>query len=377
MPSEVRKKNTEHRVECRILLARACREETIEKGTNMKALDGKRFVRLVIGLGCTALLAGCGPARQRSGPDLVWPPPPEEPRIKFVRLIYNEKDVKGQSSVLEMLIGKEERRRALVKPYGVAADKNGTVYVTDTGLAQLVIFDFEKKRMKMVGSAMGPGRLAKPIGVAVGGSGNVYVSDTRLDVVKVFDRNGDFLFSVGERGELSKPSGLAINDGLQRLYVVNTGSHNVKVYGLTGKFLFEFGTRGSDEGEFNYPSNIAVDRAGKVYICDSLNFRVQVFTPGGEFVREFGKIGDAPGEFSRPKGVAVDSEGHIYVADAAFSNLQIFDQAGRLLLYFGEMGNPPGNFYLPAGLGFGPDDKLYVADQFNRCIQVFQYLGGG
>ena len=96
--------------------------------------------------------------------------------------------------------------------------------------------------------------------------------------------------------------------------------------------LFTFGARGDKDGEFNFPSNVAIERkTGNVYIVDTQNFRIQVFDKGGKFVKRFGQIGDAPGTFTRPKGIGIDSEGHIYVADAAFDNLQIFDEKGQVL----------------------------------------------
>ena len=36
---------------------------------------------------------------------------------------------------------------------------------------------------------------------------------------------------------------------------------------------------GSDDGEFYYPRDVAVDADGNVYVTDSLNDRVQKFQP--------------------------------------------------------------------------------------------------
>ena len=46
------------------------------------------------------------------------------------------------------------------------------------------------------------------------------------------------------------------------------------VFDLSGRKLFSFGKQGSENGEFNYPTHIAIDSADNLYIMDTLNFRV-------------------------------------------------------------------------------------------------------
>ena len=58
-----------------------------------------------------------------------------------------------------------------------------------------------------------------------------------------------------------------------------------------GQFLMAFGSSGSDEGEFNRPSGVAVDRDGIIYVADWLNNRLQVFDVDGTFVTA--RSGDA------------------------------------------------------------------------------------
>jgi DNA-binding beta-propeller fold protein YncE len=118
----------------------------------------------------------------------------------------------------------------------------------------------------------------------------------------------------------------------------------------SGATRFTFGRSGGKEGEFAFPTNVAIGPFGDVYVTDTMNFRVQRFTSDGKFVRTYGSIGVNPGQFSRPKGVAVDRDGRIYVADAAFENVQILDDEGRPLLFFGEPGGSPQNINLPTAV---------------------------
>ncbi|MHC5054410.1 MAG: SMP-30/gluconolactonase/LRE family protein [Planctomycetota bacterium] len=327
-------------------------------------------------LACGSLLVICGCAAEiAQEPEIVWPAPPEKPRIKYLRTLTGESDFKRSSAALTALAGEERGRLTLMKPYGVCVDKDGRVYVSDTRRGKVLMWDFDKSEVNLVGDEAGPGGLLKALNVAVSDIGSLYVTDGKRRCVNVYDREGNYLLSIGGPDVLERPTGLAVDDARKRLYVVDTAAHNLKMFSLTGKLLKTIGKRGIGDVEFNFPTNVATDSAGKVYVADTINFRVQILTPGGELARKFGSNGTGYGQFSKLKGVSVDSEGHIYASDAAFSNVQIFDQLGRLLLFFGTLGTDLGKFQLPAGVFVDHRDRVYVVDQLNRRVQVFQYLG--
>jgi DNA-binding beta-propeller fold protein YncE len=346
-------------------------------GSPVPRFPGSSLLPLALSL---LLLTACASA-PKPEPDLVWPLPPETPRIKFVRSISSSADVRPASFAQRLrttIIG-DEQTAALGKPYAVHADRKGRVFVADSAWRKVLVFDETGKDFFILGTD-GPGLLINPRGVTTDAEGRIYVTDVTQNRVVVYGETGDFQLAMGLHGQLDKPVGVAVNDALKRVYVVSTGStatqtHKVTVFdAATGNLLFEFGGRGVEDGRLNFPTNIVVDAAGKVYVMDSFNFRVQIFDADGRFLSKFGGIGTGFGQFSKPKGIGVDSEGHIYVSDAAFNNIQIFDQDGRLLLFFGEMGSRPGQFWLPAGLAVDAHDRIYVADQYNKRINVYQYL---
>jgi DNA-binding beta-propeller fold protein YncE len=322
------------------------------------------------------MLVVCGCASEvATDPEIVWPAPPEKPRIKFLRELRGESDFRSSSAALKAFAGEASGRLSLMKPYGVCVDRDGRVYVSDSRRGKVLMWDFDKSEVKLIGDEAGPGGLLKAMNVAVSDVGNLYVSDGKRRCVNVYDREGNYLLSIGGPDVLTRPTGLAVDDARKRLYVVDTAAHDIKMFSLTGKYLKTIGKRGVGDVEFNFPTNVGTDSVGKVYVADTLNFRVQILTPGGELARKFGSNGTGYGQFSKLKGVSVDSEGHIYTSDAAFSNVQIFDQLGRLLLFFGTLGTTKGRFQLPAGLYVDHRDRVYVVDQINRRVQVFQYLG--
>jgi len=238
---------------------------------------------------------------------LIWPSPPETPRIVYLKSYYGQSSFRKSENVLDILIGKKRTFLQMRKPYGVAAS-GGKIYVTDTGHAVVFVFNTIKKKVSFLGNK-GYGRLALPVGVAVDTKDHiVFVSDAKLKKVFGYDSKGNL--RIAKKGEFKNPAGIAVNSKLGRLYVVDTFGHKVDVFSVNGKKLFDFGKRGVGNGEFNYPSNIAIDRRNNnIFVADTQNFRVEEFNKNGKFIRKFGKIGDIPGTFTRPKGIAVDSDG--------------------------------------------------------------------
>ena len=323
---------------------------------------------------CASLLciilfsAACSSAVRRSEPtDLVWPPPPSQPRIKYIQSIYTEDDIGRTYSLKETLFGKDYDD-TLKRPYSVFASR-GSILITDIGAKFVQVLDLAAKRMSVVG---GDGSLRYPVAAVSDASGAIYVADVGNAKVMVYDGNGRYRTSYAV--DNGKPVALAINERLGTLYVVDRQQHRVIALDKQGQQLFTFGSFGDSNGNFNVPLAIAIGADDKLYVLDSGNFRVQVFDARGAYLFKFGSVGDRAGLFANPKGVALDSAGHIYVTDAAFSNFQIFDQQGNVLLYVGSMGPAPGQMHLPGGIAIDDQDRIYVADQLNRRIEVFQYL---
>lgn len=341
----------------------------------------KIFKTLYICLILIALLiSGCAPGVKKDvglAPDLLWPLPPERPRVKLLYLLYRAEDLGVRDSWLakavNFIFGRGSRQRRLEHPSSIMVDGEGRIFVSDPGKAVVHIFDPKSKNYRVMGNR-GKGRLSSPFGVAVAENGNIYVTDPQAGKIHSYDRKRTFLKDIGASLNIARPTGIAVKGDL--VYIVDTVGHRVVAADTDGGLKFEFGGRGDEDGEFNFPTGIAIDAEGKIYVSDSLNFRIQVFNPTGEFISKFGKIGDGRGDFSRPKGVAVDSEGHIYVVDGLFDVVQVFDDKGTFLLSFGQSGGGPGEFWLPSGIYIDRNDTIYVADSFNHRVQVFQYLGG-
>lgn len=313
--------------------------------------------------------------------DLVWPPPPQRARVRYVAEIHSVESVTGRkpNKWLTRLAGVTTQGSPirLQTPYGVVVDSRGRIFTADSSNRTVFVFDRAANKVEFRGNEA-PAQFALPVGLAIADDDRLFVSDAFFHQVNCFAPDGDLLGVFGQK-ELERPGGMAVDTQRKRLYVADAKANRVAVFDAdTFAFLRYFGeaSKPSDPkpGTFSAPTNIAVAADSTVYVTDTWNNRVQAFDPEGKFLRAFGGQGVRPGEFIRPKGISVDSEGHLYVADAEFNNFQILDSDGRPLLAVGSYGIGNGQFALIAGIFIDRHDRIYVTDQLHGRVQIFEYL---
>jgi DNA-binding beta-propeller fold protein YncE len=328
-------------------------------------------------------VAGCGkPPGQLFPPPakpIVWPAPPERARIRYVGQLSTSADLKPGVPITqgfgEMLFGKAPAY-SMLTPYAVCTDEADRLFVADSNAQVVHVFDLKGRRYFRWAPANREKRFAQPVGIAYDPAGRLFVADSVAGRIYEFDRRGRQTGVIGA-GVVVRPCGLAFDARRRQLFVADAGAHRVLVFSQRGELVTRIGTRGVALGQFNYPTNVAVDARALLYVSDSLNFRIQQFSPQLQPLRQIGRKGDVPGYFAQPKGVAVDTQGHLYVVDANFEAVQIFNDQGALLMDFGQEGRQPGGFWLPAGIYIDRRNRIWVADCYNRRVQVFDFLPEG
>ncbi len=337
----------------------------------------RRMVLVALGL-----VGACAAPPRR--PDVVWPPPPELARIKFVQAFRQTDDLdqSGWARFRRKLFGGSEDP-PVVQPMGLAiSDSEEHLYIADFSSARVLVADFSKKRV----SVFAPDEpMGKPFDVVVDADENVYVSDQAAKGVRVFTREGERKALLAA-GQVDRPLGMAIDRKRRMLYVCDgarkdSPNHRVRAFSLDGKHLFDLGPRdappakGAGDGQFHFPTYVAVDKEGQAWVADAMNFRIQVFDPQGKFVRKYGEHGDGPGFFARLKGIAFDGFGNFYVVDGGHSNVQIFNQGFDLLMFFGGYAQKLEYFDIPSAIAIHPkSNRIYVGNQFLSRINVYQLI---
>jgi sugar lactone lactonase YvrE len=325
------------------------------------------------------LAAGCATTGGHPKDLPSWPPG-DTPRIQFVRTIVSEADLKAgawQTMVRTVIPASAD---AVVKtPTGLALSPDETIlYVACYSGGAVLRADLAHGKIDVLGAKQGE-KAGRPFGVAVDGNGNVFVSDMSQDAILVYAPDGKFLRVIRD-GDIDKPGGLAIDRRRQLLYVVSgvhqaSERHRVEVYSLAGAHLRTIGTRGERPGEFNFPTNLTVAKDGTLYVVDMLNFRVQLFDPEGGLVTTFGQIGAGlPGTFDKAKSVALDSFGNVYVVDSQAAHVQMFNPKFQVLMAFGGRLNRPGFFMTPTAITIDSKNTIYVAEFFGGWVGEYKLV---
>jgi DNA-binding beta-propeller fold protein YncE len=323
---------------------------------------------------------------------LVWPRPPDIARIRWLGQFKGEKvapqpaqPVKKKQGWMDRLAGvkqvdevKVNRPHVLIEPYGVAVDSKGNIYVADTYVGAVFIFNAESDKVELIHNGKDI-HFQQIIGLAIDDDDRLFISDSHLRSILVLDASHRLLTSFGP-DSLGRPSGIALDTKNRLLYVADVTKDHIAVFDADSfKFLRAIGGPPAkigeeDSGTFAKPTNVAVDANGNVYVADTMNNRIQIFDADGEFLSMFGRPGDGVGDFGRPKGIAVDRDGHIWVADTSMDRVQVFDREGRVAGYFGMHGTLPGQFVLPTGIAIDKQNRVIVSEQFKGRAQVFRYI---
>jgi DNA-binding beta-propeller fold protein YncE len=276
----------------------------------------------------------------------------------------------------------------LLRPRGIAAAPDGTVYVADTGNNRIEHFDAAGNLIGQWGSSSGNlagkpeapnGTFNEPWGIAVGPDGTVYVADTWNHRIQKFAADGTFITKWGTGGTANEtfgfygPRAIAV-DSQNRVFVADTGNSRVMVYGPTGNFLMQIGNGGTDDGQFSEPVGVAVGKDGRLYVADSWNLRVQVFTEdAGTFVYQSQwPILDWESQSIDAKPyLAVAPDGNVWVTDPGNSRVLVFDPDGNFLFTFGQLGSDSSSFSMPTGIAIGKDGTIFISDADNNRIMEF------
>ncbi len=220
-----------------------------------------------------------------------------------------------------------------------------------------------------------------PVDVAIGADETLYVlcrspGFAQISRLTQMDENLGAIGGFGsDNGKFQLPAAIAI-DREQRLWVSDEALHRITVVTPDGDFVTKWGEHGKADGQLNRPSGIAFDADENLYVVDTMNHRIQKFSKSGDFLLSWGQFGDGEGEFNMPWGIAVDELGDVYVADWRNDRVQRFEADGKFLLQVGSSGDAIGEFNRPAGIAVDSHGDIYLADCGNNRVQQFNSEGG-
>jgi DNA-binding beta-propeller fold protein YncE len=111
--------------------------------------------------------------------------------------------------------------------------KDGMVVVVDAMNFRVQLFDKDGNFQAQIGASGNPaGGLYRPRGIGIDSEDHIYVVDSELGIVQVFDRRGRLLYRFGNGtnfGQFLLPAGLCI-DRNDRVYLVDSYHRQVQVF---------------------------------------------------------------------------------------------------------------------------------------------------
>lgn len=269
-------------------------------------------------------------------------------------------------------------------PWGVATDRNGDVYVTDTGNSRVQVFNSGGGFIRRFGSqGNGVDRFQEPRGIGVNQESNnnnnsglrAFISDPAQNNLsfrlRKFRTDGTDLASLGQNG-LGNPRGVAI-DANNNVWVVDGSSGQIFLFDRSGNLRTNWSPSGG--GSLTAAEGIAVyedSRSTFVYVSDRSKNQVLKYEYTGDsasgltFITSAGSQGGGSNSFNEPIGIAADGCGNIWVADRINNRVQQLDKNLSFRSRFSASLNRPTGVAVSANGNF-----LYVVDSSNDRIQQF------
>ena len=316
--------------------------------------------------------------------------------------------------------GIEATSANLSRPAGVAAHRDGTVYVADTGNRRVRKIDSAGLITTVAGTGDwgfsgdgGPATeadIASPIALALSLPGSLYMlADNR---VRKIDRsgnittiagNGDLLDGIDEESVLphaarfSSPASVALDlsgnvlvgDSYRIWRVDSAGS--VSVFAGSGLCCYGGIDGPATEARLSNPRGQASDTAGNLYVASGQ--RVLKIDASGIITTiagtgDYGFAGDGgpatEAQFRWPEGLATDTLGNVYIADQNNHRIRRVDALGRITTIagtgdrgFGGDGGPATEAELSNPIAVATDHagRIYVAERFVGRIRAINSSG--
>lgn len=170
----------------------------------------------------------------------------------------------------------------LKNPRGIAISPQNMLFVCDKNDNRIQVYDTDLNFVRSINlDWLGQEEFQKkplPNDLAFDRTGKMFVTDYANHCVHVFGPSERYLFSFSQakQDNLGRPECICIDD-YDYIYVSESEKHRISVFHTSGEFVTTFGKKGSEEGEFKFPTGLAVDEYGTVFVCDLYNNRIQVF----------------------------------------------------------------------------------------------------
>ena len=201
-------------------------------------------------------------------------------------------------------------------PFSVAFTGSGNLLTLVSGSKnELRLFSEEGQFIKHINDK----HLKKSLHLSITSDGHLIITDMADNEIKVLSCDGnDLLLSFVAPNGCTCPKCAVYY--LDKFYVSYPGANCVKIFDKTGIYLYDIGCLGNNDGQFDNPRGLVIDKYNQLVVCDVNNRRLQFFTLKGKFLS---KLRAEYCNNGGPHYVAINNnDNNLLVAD--FCNVHIF-----------------------------------------------------
>ena len=254
--------------------------------------------------------------------------------------------------------------RLLSKPFDVAVDRKGVVFLLESGARTISIFSPRGEYLREI---HGKGSWKDPSAIALGPSGTIFLADGTAGKVLEMDLSGKIRREYAAGGN-ARLTGVAVHG--DTVYCADNRNHRIVIFRKQGAAPEVWGKRGEAPGQFQSPFRIAADPSGRLFVTDVMNARVQWFSAFGKHLGSLKRFGAAEGKIFRPTGIALDLRGRVWVGDSYTGLVQLFEERGDFAKGLRAKGRPI-VFRDPVGLAVTAGG-IWVVDQRENGLFLFR-----
>jgi sugar lactone lactonase YvrE len=355
-----------------------------------------------------ALLAGTHPLR---------------PLSQQLSPVWGVTTVAGTGTVGDTGDGGQATKAAINKPVGVAIDKAGNIYISETsnvirkvtpaGVISTIAGSVGKASSSGDGGPATAALLSSPYGLEIDRDGNLLIGDIVNQVIRKIDLNAGVIrtFAGAHAAGYTGDGGSAISakmstpytaagDSAGNVYIADSRNNVIRKVDTGGNISTFAGTgTAGHTGDGGPAKNATLSAPYSVWVDPAGNLYVDELGSGASYIRLIDTAGiihtiagvGTPGftgdggpatasEVNTPHGTVIDGLGHVYITDETNHVIRAVDSNGTITTIAGTFytTKPPfsdgvaalsANFNFPYGLAIDSGNNLFLPDAGNYRIR--------
>lgn len=215
-------------------------------------------------------------------------------------------DARGE---FQFTFGREGQAEGDFKePNDLLVAPNNKLYVLDTWNHRVQVFDLKGGFQYMFQAS-----LFGPRGIACDREGHLYVTDTGNGMVKVFSPQGDLIRQWGRRGsgenELLEPVGIDVNDRGE-VFVSDNGNQRIVVFDAGGRRIRSWSVAEQASPTPGNERHLRISPGGLILLSDPMGGQILIYEQSGQFVGIIAREGTIRAPVNFPVGLAFNPQSH-------------------------------------------------------------------